>query len=162
MSDAETETLTAYHEAGHALMAVVCGGRIVHVSITPPDDDGLARFGESIVQWPAAPVREIEMAELKVSLAGPIAELTYDGGRVAIGECPEFAADWQRAQLSASELKSGRQQLALLVATEQELWGFFESENIWAATAAIADLLLAHDTIEHDDVADTWQFWKAR
>ena len=40
----DTQTLTAYHEAGHAIMAVSYGGRIVHVSIDPPDDDGLKRF----------------------------------------------------------------------------------------------------------------------
>ena len=66
----DTETLTAYHEAGHAIMAVSYGGRIIHVSIDPPDDDGLNRFGESIVQWPRAAARDIEIAELKVSRAG--------------------------------------------------------------------------------------------
>ena len=64
----DTQTLTAYHEAGHAIMAVTNGGRIVHVSIDPPDDDGLNRFGESIVQWPAAAAKDIEIAELKVCL----------------------------------------------------------------------------------------------
>ena len=101
----DTQTLTAYHEAGHAIMALSYGGRIVHVSIDPPDDDGLKRFGESIVQWPAAAAKDIEIAELKVSLAGPIAELAYDGARESIAECPEFAADWQQAVLSASRLK---------------------------------------------------------
>ena len=158
----DTQTLTAYHEAGHAIMAVTNGGRIVHVSIDPPDDDGLKRFGESIVQWPAAAAKDIEIAELKVSLAGPIAELAYDGARESIAECPEFAADWQQAVLSASRLKTEQRREKFLAEMERQVWAFFEDENVWAATCAVADLLLAHETIEHDQVAETWAFWQRR
>lgn len=162
MSQSDTETLTAYHEAGHALMAVACGGRIVHVSIVPPDDDGLPRFGESIVQWPTAPAKEIDMAELKVSLAGPISELTFDESRVAISECQEFWADWQRAVETVNRLTPANKTQTMLSAVEKQVWDFFDNQNAWAATAAIADLLLAHETIEHDEVSDTWDFWKSR
>jgi ATP-dependent Zn protease len=163
MNQPDTEELTAYHEAGHALMAVACGGKIVHVSITPPDDDGLKRFGESIVQWPRSAAAEVEMAELKVSLAGPVAELTFDGARVSIDQCAEFADDWRRACMSASRLKSdAASRQRLLTDAESWVWNFFEDENYWAATCAIADELLAHETIEHDAVADAWDFWKRR
>ena len=158
----DSETLTAYHEAGHAIMAVSYGGRIIHVSIDPPDDDGLKRFGESIVQWPKALARDIEIAELKVSLAGPVAELTYDGARESIANCGEFAADWQQAVLSASRLKPERSRANFLAEMERQVWGFFEDDNVWAATCAIADELLAHETIEHDQVADVWAFWERR
>ena len=158
----DSETLTAYHEAGHAIMAVSYGGRIIHVSIDPPDDDGLRRFGESIVQWPKAAVRDIEIAELKVSLAGPVAELTYDGARESIANCGEFAADWQQASLSASRLKPERLRDKYLKEMERQVWSFFEDDNVWAATCAVADQLLAHETIEHDQVADVWAFWERR
>jgi len=163
MIQPDIDELTAYHEAGHALMAVACGGKIVHVSITPPDDDQQKRFGESIVQWPGTLAANAEMVELKVSLAGPVAELTFDGARVSIDQCAEFADDWRRACLSASRLKSrvpARQKLVAEV--ESWLWTFFDNENYWAATSAIADELLAHETIEHEAVADTWDFWKRR
>ena len=158
----DTETLTAYHEAGHAIMTVSCGGRIVHVSIAPPDDDGLRRFGESIVQWPPMLAKNVEIAELKVSLAGPIAELTYDGARTSIGDCREFAADWQQAVLAASRLKPAPTRAKFLAEMERQVWDFFDNENVWAATCAVADQLLAHETIEHDQVADAWDFWQQR
>ena len=160
--DTDTETLTAYHEAGHAIMAVSYGGRIIHVSIDPPDDEGLKRFGESIVQWPKAAAGDIEIAELKVSLAGPIAELIYDGARELIANCAEFAADWHQAVLSASRLKPERSRDKFLAEMERQVWQFFEDENVWAATCAVADQLLAHETIEHDQVADAWAFWERR
>ena len=158
----DTETLTAYHEAGHAIMAVSYGGRVIHVSIDPPDDDGLKRFGESIVQWPPAAVKDVEIAELKVSLAGPIAELIYDGSRAAIAECGEFAADWQQAVVAASRLKPERGRDKFLAKMERQVWSFFEDQNVWAATCAVADQLLAHETIEHEQVADAWAFWQQR
>lgn len=158
----DVETLTAYHEAGHAIMAVSYGGRIVHVSIDPPDDDGFKRFGESIVQWPAAAANDIEIAELKVSLAGPVAELAYDGARESIAECLEFAADWQQAVLSASRLKAEQGRAKFLAEMERQVWAFFDDKNVWAATCAVADLLLAHETIEHDQVAEAWSFWQRR
>ena len=109
-----------------------------------------------------AVARDIEIAELKVSLAGPVAELTYDNARESIANCGEFAADWQQAVLSASRLKPERSRAKFLAEMERQVWNFFEDENVWAATCAVADELLAHETIEHDQVADVWAFWERR
>src|SRR5579863_4685196 len=43
--------LIAYHEAGHALMAVLLGGKVKQVTIEPDDDDGPARQGDTQVYW---------------------------------------------------------------------------------------------------------------
>ena len=106
--------------------------------------------------------KNVEVAELKVSLAGPVAELTYDGAHESIADCREFAADWQQAVLAASRLKPEPARRKFLADMERQVWEFFDDENVWAATCAIADQLLAHETIEHDQVADTWAFWQRR
>ena len=156
----EIEEITAYHEAGHAVMAVALGGRIIRVSIEPPEDDGLKRFGESIVSWPPATDAAIYEVELKVSLAGPIAELLYRSEQMPIGSIPEFAADWQRAAESAVFLKpTRREQIQLL--SKAELWvlEFFNRTRNWAAVGAVADELLANYTLESEQLEETIAFW---
>jgi hypothetical protein len=159
----ELEELAAYHEAGHAVMAVVLGGRIVHVSIEPPDDDGLNRSGESIVHWPAAHSQAIDEAEIKVSLAGPVTEMIYCNEVQVIASVPEFAADWQRASANAIRLKPAlAQRVELLSQAEVWLRSFFEQDHHWAAVAAVADELLAHETVEHESLAEIVSFWIGR
>jgi ATP-dependent Zn protease len=156
----DCDELTAYHEAGHALMAIALGGQILHVSIEPNKDDGPQRFGESIVKWPVTAREQIELFEIQVSLAGPIAEMTYSGEIQSIGSVQEFADDWQRCLAHAAVLKSTvKEQLILLVQVQASLFKFFESENSWAAVSAIADELLAHETIEHECIAEIATFW---
>ncbi len=41
----------AYHEAGHALVAVLLGGKVKQVTIEPDDDDGPDRQGDTQVLW---------------------------------------------------------------------------------------------------------------
>ena len=36
--------IVAYHEAGHALMALLLGGKVKHATIEPDDDDELLRL----------------------------------------------------------------------------------------------------------------------
>ena len=39
--------LTAYHEAGHAFVAISVGVNVRSVTIRPDDDDGPERFGDT-------------------------------------------------------------------------------------------------------------------
>lgn len=156
----EIEKITAYHEAGHAVMAAALGGRIIHVSIEPPEDDGLKRFGESIVSWPPSTDSVIYEVELKVSLAGPVAELLYRSEQMPIESVPEFAADWQRAVESAVQLKTTRQEQRQLI-SKAEFWvqDFLNQTCNWAAVGAVADELLAHYTLENEQLQEAISFW---
>lgn len=156
----EIEEITAYHEAGHAVMAAALGGRIIRVSIEPPEDDGLKRFGESIVSWPPSTDVAIYEVELKVSLAGPVAELIYRSEQMAIEAVPEFAADWQRVIESAAHLKATRREQRQLI-SKAEFWvrDFFNRTRNWAAVGAVADELLAHYTLENEQLEEAVAFW---
>lgn len=144
-------------------MAVMLGGRLVHVSIEPPDDEGPLRTGESIVQWPRMAASQIDLAEIKVSLAGPIVEMIYSGEVEPIEVVAEFAGDWLRAVTLASQRKSTPQAaLGLIRQAESSVQQFFEREHPWAAVSAVADELLAHETLEHEVVEEIVAFWLRR
>jgi ATP-dependent Zn protease len=156
------EELTAWHEAGHAMMAVLCGGEIERVTIEPPDDDGPARFGDTVTRWRGLSNRQLVEAEIRVSLAGPIAEMIYRGER-AVESVPEWAADWNSAREAAMSLCTNQTTAKrLLKSVVDEIYDLMDSANTWAAVSAIADDLLAHETLDHEQVAYSVDFWNQR
>ncbi len=156
----EEDQVTAWHEAGHAVMAILCGGRIEHVSLEPPWDEGPRRYGETITRWQGLSSAELSLAEIKVSLAGPIAETLYIGEERNLSEVPEWAGDWQRvveiAVQQFGDLVTARKNIRVLVASVRES---FEDNRVWSAVSAVAEDLLAHETIEHEQVSQSVEFW---
>ena len=159
----EDSEITAWHEAGHAMMAILQGGRLERVTLEPPFDDGPARYGDTVTRWTGLGAKELALAEIYVSLAGPVVEMIYTGDRVAIASEPEWLADWQRAKLSAAAMsRDAASADKLLRQTVSAIFELFEDRHQWAAVSAIADDLLAFETLEHDQVADTIAFWQRR
>ena len=79
--------LIAYHEAGHALVAVLLGGRVKLVTIEPDNDDGPSRSGETVVHWRrGVSAREMAVKGVQVYLAGPVAEMIYSGDQYRPGD----------------------------------------------------------------------------
>jgi hypothetical protein len=145
------------------MMAVLLGGRIERVTLEPPFDDGPRRYGDTITVWSGKTRSELALAEIQVSLAGPIAEMLYTGDRVSIQAEPEWAADWQRATASVKMVRNSPAAAETLIRqTVTAIFQLFENTNHWAAISAIADDLLAFETLEHEQVAETVAFWQRR
>jgi ATP-dependent Zn protease len=91
--------LIAYHEAGHALVALLLGGKVKHVTIEPDYDDGPDRQGDTQVLWRLSEISNKEFLKkaVQVSLAGPVAEMIYSGDPYQPGLVAEWAADWREA-----------------------------------------------------------------
>ena len=154
------ETLTAYHEAGHAVMAILMGGHVNRVSIEPPNDDGPDRYGETITTWPMMSDSQRFAYEICVSLAGPIAESLYSGCDERIETVAEWQMDWLTAFRSASKISTNSKTAdKLLNDCQTKIRHHFDQANAWAAVAALADELLAHETIEHEQVEEVVAFW---
>jgi len=153
--------LIAYHEAGHALIAALLGGRVHLVTIEPDNDDGPSRSGETVVHWRRGfGAREMAVKGVQVYLAGPVAEMTYSGDHYHPGLIAEWADDWQHAWKTAELLHSNeKKRLDYLEQVSMDLYQQFQRDEIWAALASLADNLLAHDTLEWEQVEEIVQDW---
>lgn len=72
---------TAYHEAGHALIAESLGGEVRTVAIEPDKDDGPERERDTQVVWRRSQISEAECAQttVQVCLAGSVVEMIHSG-----------------------------------------------------------------------------------
>ena len=154
--------LIAYHEAGHALMAVLLGGKVKQVTIEPDNDDGPDRQGDTQVVWRRAGLSDKEFAKIavQVSLAGPVAEMIYSGDPYHPGLVAEWAADWREAWEVAAPLYADEQQrLEYLENVSIQLYHRLMKDELWSALAALADNLLAHETLEREQVEEIVGDW---
>ncbi len=154
--------LIAYHEAGHALMAVLLGGKVKHVTIEPDDDDGPDRQGDTQVLWRRSGISDDEFAKIavQVSLAGPVAEMIYSGDPYHPGLVAEWAADWREAWEAATPLHPAeRQRLEYLEQISIQLYHRLKQDDLWVALASLADNLLAHETLDCEQVDEIMEDW---
>lgn len=154
--------ISAYHEAGHAFMAIYVGARVRSVTIEPDRDDGPDRYADVQIQWPRNQFTEEELTEklVLVALAGPVAEMIHIGEPFHPGYVAEWAADWKAAWEAAAPLISAeRKRLAYLEQTAVRLYRLLDQEDHWAALAAVVDNLVAHQTLEGEDVEDIVRQW---
>jgi ATP-dependent Zn protease len=154
--------ISAYHEAGHAFMAIYVGARVRRVTIEPDWDDGPERYADIQVEWPLNQLtdRELHEKSVLVALAGPVAEMIHSGEPYHPGFVAEWAADWSLAwEAAAPLLPSERKRPAFLEQMTARLYRLLEKDDHWAALAAIVDNLLAHETLEGEEVEDIVRRW---
>ncbi len=161
-SDSERE-LTAYHEAGHIFVGILHGGRLKLASLEPEEDEGPRRFGDTTMAWRKS-IRErsdFPLILCEVALAGPMAETIYSGDETHPAHVPQWQPDWRNALQMAERLMPDlRKQIEFLEDRCARLHRFLREDHHWSAIGDIADLLMCHDVVEHDDVIDLIQHWR--
>ncbi len=157
----EEETLTAYHEAGHAFAALFFGGKVLRVSIDPENDGGRRRYGETVVKWNPRRFSDREMAELSVivALAGPTAEMICQNEPVHPAYVAEWADDWKQAMDVLQFIPSVRKRVEHLEKAVREIHRVFMTDSYWEVIAAIADALLAHEILDEEMLNETVEPW---
>ena len=157
-----TEEFTAYHESGHALVAVLVGARVRALTITPDRDDGPSRSGETQVQWPEGVYSESELARnnILISLAGPVAEMIFRSEPFHPATIPEWAADWRDAwRIAAGLVPDEKKRLAYLEQTTRDLHKILSRDQHWAALGALVDNVQAHQWLEAEEVEEIVSAW---
>jgi hypothetical protein len=154
--------IIAYHEAGHALMALLLGGEVRLVTIEPDNDDRPDRQGDTQVLWRRSGASDKDFARkgVQVSLTGPVAEMIYLGDPYHPGFVAEWAADWDEAWNCAILLHPDeRQRLVYLEQVSTQLYHRLKEDDLWAALASLADHLLAHESLEGEQVEEIAGEW---
>ena len=143
-------------------MALLLGGKVKQVTIEPDNDDGPDRQGDTHVIWRRSRMSDKEFAKtsVQVSLAGPVAEMIYSGDPYHPGLVAEWAADWREAWEAASPLYADeRMRLKFLEDVSIQLYRRLKGDDLWAALASVADNLLAHETLEGEQVEEIVSEW---
>lgn len=152
----------AYHESGHGYMAVRVGARVLSMTIEPDWDDGPARVAEIQIAWPEKQrfTKTWIDKQLLVIFAGPSAEMIYSGEKFHPGLVAQASDDWRQAwDLAAHVVSDDRQRLKYLESLCAGVYETLSRNEHWAAVAALADNLLAHETLEGDEVVDIVRQW---
>ena len=155
------DQLTAFHEAGHAFAAFYLGAKVKSVSIDPDWDDGPKRYGDTIVLWSKRRFTDREMAEKSamVALAGPVAEMIFTEQPFHPATVAEWQNDWLMALQAMQHIAEPQRRLASLEQTTVELYEVFREDHHWAAIGAIADHLLAHETLDWEMLQEAVEPW---
>lgn len=152
----------AYHEAGHAFMAVYVGARVRSITIEPDWDDGPRRSGDAQIEWRRSQLSPRAMSEksVLVALAGPVAEMIHRCEPYHPGFVAEWAADWHMAWDAITPwIADERRRLEYLEQATVGLYQLLHQDSSWDAIAALVDELTAHETLDGDDVEEIVRRW---
>ncbi len=162
----DEETLTAYHEAGHATIGFVLGGAVESMQLGGESDHpGVRQFGDCRIAWKGvgSNLNTQCQREILTILAGPAAEMVYRGESFGIGEFAPWQQDWQMAWHLVGSLASEKAaKLKILGGVVMQLKEILGRDDCWPAVAALADALLAHEHLEEEEVSETLRFWIGR
>lgn len=131
----ERDTTTAYHEAGHAVVALALGRPVQHVSILPDRETaGQCEFGKSVFR----PSEDWLEREILISLGGIAAEARFTGNYNWDGAGRDQKYVHRLAVQRAGERQAERLQRRLLAKAEHLL----AKDGHWRAVELmVAELL---------------------
>jgi hypothetical protein len=156
-----SEEITAFHEAGHVYAAIYVGAKVRSVTIDPDNDDGPNRSGDTVVIWDRRRFSQQDLMEKGawVALAGPVAEMIHSQKPFHPAAIAEWRQDWKTAFECLTGISHIQLRFARLEQITIELYEAFSQENHWAVIGAVADNLLAHETLDQEMLEEIVEPW---
>lgn len=148
MGHPHQDELEAWHEAGHAVVAHLLGGRVLSVSLEPAEE---SLGGRSTVEWRGADAREAASLSGRVALAGPIAEVERFGGEDLddVHVLAAWAADWSEIERCVAVVEPDAAARERVVeAWAREVRGLLADPEVEERVARVADALDAHGELD--------------
>lgn len=134
------DVATAFHEAGHAAMALALDRPVHKVSVLPNLDYlGQCRFGKGVFR----PSEDWVEREILISLAGMAAEARHTGRYCRDGATRDLRYSRKLALQRATERQLDRYERRMIAKVENLL----ADDALWRAVEAIAAALMDHGTI---------------
>lgn len=141
MAEKDPRDLTAFHEAGHAVMALLMGRSIQKVSIIPSEN----RLGAVTIQkGRSKQVQDKLEAEMLILLAGMAAEGRRSGHYNLQGAAQDLRNVEKLALMRAG---NANQATKLIRKTLDKTQHLLSDPGTWTAVKAIAKELLEHESI---------------
>lgn len=135
----EYDPATAYHEAGHAVVALALGRPVHRVSVLPNRDRlGQCEFGKAVFR----PSEDWVEREVMISLGGLAAEARHTG-TYGWAEAERDLRHVRRLLAETTERAAARIEKRMLAKVENLL----ADDDHWRAVEAIAAELLVHGVI---------------
>ncbi|MEO0650977.1 MAG: hypothetical protein AAFZ65_09890 [Planctomycetota bacterium] len=140
----------AWHEAGHAVVARLLGGRVVGVTLDSELED---LDGHAAIQWRARDERELASLSGRVALGGPLAELAFRGDQDL--EEPDvlaaWEADWDEVERAAAVVEPRPvERVAVIRRWIDEVRALVTDSHVEERIARVADALDAHRSLDED------------
>ncbi|MEC8474739.1 MAG: hypothetical protein VXZ38_08820 [Planctomycetota bacterium] len=162
----DDETLTAYHEAGHAAVGYALGGTVEALQLDGENEvTGARYFGECRISWRTlnGEINTQYQREILTVLAGPAAELVYRGELITLEHLEPWKQDLNVAWGLLHRIGvNSRDRLELMGRIIDRLKEVINEEPCWPAVASLADALLAREYLEEDEVEEILAFWMQR
>ncbi|MCA9079097.1 MAG: hypothetical protein KDA58_01000 [Planctomycetaceae bacterium] len=103
---------------------------------------------------------EFRHHSILVALAGPVAEMIHTGDPFHPALVAEWSQDWRLAwQAAAAKFPDHRRRLNHLEQTSLRLYRRLSQDDHWSAIATLVDHLLAHETLDEDEIAEVLGNW---
>lgn len=130
------------------------------VTLEPEFESG--KYGITQVVWPSdwfETKTGCEQAAM-VALAGPAAEMIHLGEPFHPATVVEWSEDWRQAdEALRSWIKQEPARFLALEHIARLVVNHFYQDSVWAAVAALADELDAHETLEQEAIEEVLNVW---